>query len=71
MHPTTAQYLAKAHHQDLETQAAKGRLAAEARRANEARKLESDDLRPTRWGIRLPRLTPRFRRSPAAGAATA
>jgi len=65
MHPTTAEYLVKAHHRDLEVEAANARLAAEAR------KQVSAEPRPTRWGIRLPRLVPTFRRRPAPGATTA
>jgi hypothetical protein len=66
MHPTTIEYLANARRQDLETEAAKARLAAEAR------KHDADELRPMRWGIRLPHLVPHFpRRHPATGAATA
>jgi hypothetical protein len=65
MHPTTAVYLVKAHHRDLEREAAKARLAADVRAH------ESDELRPTRWGIRLPHLVPALRRRRPLGAATA
>ncbi|MFN8631291.1 MAG: hypothetical protein U0838_13540 [Chloroflexota bacterium] len=65
MHPTTADYLAKAHRQDLELEAAKRALA------EQVRKHGSDDLPPTRWGIRLPHiLRPHLGRR-APGAATA
>lgn len=63
MHPTTAQYLVQARNRDLEAEAANARLVAEAREH------ESDELRPTRWGIRLPRLVPAIRRG-AVGATT-
>lgn len=64
MHPTTAQYLANAHRQDLELEAAKVRLAKSVHQH------DSDDRRPSRWGIQLPHLV-HLRRGPATGAATA
>lgn len=64
MHATTAQYLASAHRQDLELEAAKVRLAKQVRQH------DSDELRPSRWGIHLPHVLHLGRR-PAAGAATA
>jgi hypothetical protein len=61
MHATTAQYLAKAHQQDLANEAAKVRLAREVRQH------DSDELRPNRWGISLPHAI-RLHRGSAAGA---
>ncbi len=69
LHPTTAQYLITARHRDLEAAAAGARLVAEARESG-SRGHDGDGLRPTRWGIRLPRLAQAFRRRAAAGATT-
>jgi len=65
MNPTTAMYLAKSYHRDLEIEAAKSHRAALARGHR------SDDRQPTRWGVRLPQLNSLLRRRAAAGAATA
>jgi hypothetical protein len=69
VHPTTAQYLIQARQRDLDAEAANARLVAEVRE-HESREHDSDELRPTRWGIRLPRLVPAFRRGPAVGTTT-
>ena len=65
MHATTSRYLADYHHRDLDIEAAKTALASEARRNR------SDEPRPSRWGLRLPRFQSPLRRRAHAGAATA
>jgi len=65
MHATTSLSLAEYHHRDLAVEAAKSALASEARHSR------SDEPRPPRWGLRLPRLHSPLRRRAAAGAATA